>query len=57
VDSNGQTIFVADAHRIGELAPVARPLQIVAEIQAVHSRNLIASVRFDNLTRPIRVKL
>ena len=36
--------------RIGELAPVAQLLQIVDEVQAVHSRNFIASVRFDNLT-------
>jgi hypothetical protein len=36
--------------RIGELALVAQPLQIVDEVQAVHSRNFIASVRFDNLT-------
>ena len=38
--------------RIRELAPVAQSLQIVAEVQAVHSLNFIASVRFDNLTRP-----
>ncbi len=31
-------------------------MQIVAKVQAVHSRNFIASVRFDNLTRPIRVE-
>jgi hypothetical protein len=29
--------------RIWELAPVAQPLQIVAEVQAVHSVNFIAS--------------
>src|SRR5437660_12102107 len=36
---------------------VAQPPEIVAEVQAVHSRNFIASIRFDNRTRPIRDKL